>query len=188
MDLQHHRDLAHEFPQFKDRIHELKLASGEFRALYHEYQEVDDEIHRIEQDIETPEDAYTEELKRRRVRLKDHLYGLLTGRIKPAPDSDEYFTRGKFRQPVHAGTVTRDWIERGFSCESFSDPPGQEWRDFVHDTDELVTVIEGQLEVTMAGQSWILQPGDELYIPRGVLHSVRNMHESTTRWLYGYSL
>jgi len=81
MNLEHHRDLAHEFPELKSRIHELKLASREFRQLYAEYQALDDEIHRIELDIETTSDAYAEELKFRRVRLKDHLHGLLTGRI-----------------------------------------------------------------------------------------------------------
>jgi uncharacterized protein YdcH (DUF465 family) len=186
MEIEHHRDLAHEFPELKERIHELKLASAEFRYLYKEYRALDKEIYRIEQDIETPSDAYTEELKLRRVRLKDHLHGLLTGRIKPVAENDEYFTRGKFARPVNSSVVARDWIERGYSCRGYADPPGQEWRDFVHDTDELVTVMEGQLEITMGNQCWVLDPGDELYIPRGALHTVRNTHDKTTHWLYGY--
>jgi uncharacterized protein YdcH (DUF465 family)/quercetin dioxygenase-like cupin family protein len=184
--LEHHRDLAHEFPEFKARIHDMKLGSGEFRALYREYQELDNEIHRIEQDIETTDDAYAEELKRRRVRLKDHLYGLLSGRIAAAPVTDELFARGKFGRPVRPGTVARDWTARGFSCESFTDAPGQQWCDFVHDSNELVTVVAGQLEVTMAGATWVLAPGDELYIPGGVMHSVRNIDAASTQWLYGY--
>ena len=82
MDLEHHRDLAQEFPDLKARIHALKLSSREFRRLYKEYQELDDEIHRIEQDIETTSDAYAETLKLMRVRMKDHLHGVLTGRIE----------------------------------------------------------------------------------------------------------
>jgi mannose-6-phosphate isomerase-like protein (cupin superfamily) len=111
---------------------------------------------------------------------------LLTGRIKPVAENDEYFTRGKFARPVNSSVVARDWIERGYSCRGYADPPGQEWRDFVYDTDELVTVMEGQLEITMGNQCWVLDPGDELYIPRGALHTVRNTHDKTTHWLYGY--
>lgn len=186
MDLEHHRDLAHEFPEFKDRIHELKLSSGEFRGLYREYQTADNEIHRIEQAIETPGDVYTAELKFRRLRLKDHLYGLLTGRIKPTLETDDLFTRGKFSQPVRVGTVKREWIARGFSCQSYTDLPGNEWRDFEHNSNELVTVLEGQLEVILGERRWVLLPGDELYIPRGAMHTVRNIHEGATQWLYGY--
>lgn len=57
----------------------------------------------------------------------------------------------------------------------------------MHDTDELVTVVEGRLGVHMHDEDWELEPGDELYIPRGVMHTVRNRHAGTTRWLYGYN-
>lgn len=73
----HHHDLALEFPEFKRRIHALKLASPEFSQLYAEYQELDKEIYRIEEEIETPSDSYTEELKKKRVWLKDRLYAML---------------------------------------------------------------------------------------------------------------
>ena len=186
MEIERHRELAHEFPELKHRIHELKLTSPAFRYLYDEYQAVDNEIYRIEQEIETPSDAYTEELKRKRVHLKDRLYGMLTGQIHPAADTEVYVIHHKFRRPVDHGEVVRDWIARGYSCGAFTDPPGQEWRDFVHDTNELVTVVEGRLEVGMHGESWVLEPGDELFIPRGAPHTVRNIHNDTTRWLYGY--
>lgn len=186
MELEHHRDLAQEFPGFRARIHALKLESPAFRHLYDEYQALDNEIHRIELDIETPSDDYTEELKRRRVRLKDRLYGMLTGRISPAPGDSEYVIRHKFATPVDVAAAARDWIARGFSCQAFTDPPGQEWRDYLHDTDELVTVVHGRLEVLMHDESWVLEPGDELYIPRRVRHTVRNLHGGETRWLYGY--
>jgi len=186
VELQHHRDLAHEFPGQRERIHELKAESPAFRHLYAVYQTLDNEIYRIEQEIETPSDEYTEALKRRRVRLKDRLYGMLTGRIPMEIDNDEFVIRHKFRLPVDTAAVTRDWIARGFSCRAFMDAPGQVWRDYVHDTGELVTVVEGRLGVHMHDEDWELEPGDELYIPRGVMHTVRNLHHGTTRWLYGY--
>jgi hypothetical protein len=51
---------------------------------------------------------------------------------------------------------------------------------------ELVTVVEGALELSIAGQTWVVQPGDEVFIPEGAVHSVKNIHTDTTRWLYGY--
>ncbi len=186
VELEHHRDLTHEFPELKTRVHELKLESTSFRHLYAVYQAIDNEIYRIEQEIETPSDDYTEALKRRRVHLKDRLYGMLTGRIPIAISNDEFVVRHKFRQPVDTGLVTRDWIARGFSCRAFVDAPGKIWRDYAHDTDELVTVVEGRLGVHMHDEDWELEPGDELFIPRAVMHTVRNLHTGTTRWLYGY--
>jgi mannose-6-phosphate isomerase-like protein (cupin superfamily) len=94
--------------------------------------------------------------------------------------------RGRFSAPVSAAAVRRDWRARGFTCETFADPPGREWNGFVHDTDELVTVIEGRLRVLMNGNTHEIEAGDELFIPKGILHSVHNLHRGVTRWLFGY--
>lgn len=76
MTIEHH-DLQHDFPEFHDRIHTLKMNDAHFARLFDEYHAVDREVRRIEQEIETPSDSYTEELKMRRVRLKDEIYSLL---------------------------------------------------------------------------------------------------------------
>lgn len=76
MTVEHH-DLQHDFPEFHDRIHALKTSNAHFARLFDEYHDVDREVRRIEQEIETPSDAYTEEMKMRRVKLKDELYALL---------------------------------------------------------------------------------------------------------------
>ena len=95
--------------------------------------------------------------------------------------------RAKFAVPVERPAVAADWAGRGYSCEPFTDPPGREWLDFVHDTDELVTVIEGRLEIVVGTEALIAEAGDEVFIPRRVTHSVKNLHAGTTRWLYGYN-
>ena len=94
--------------------------------------------------------------------------------------------KSKFAVPVEKAVVAQDWSNRGYSCEWFVDPPGREWNDFVHGCNELVTVVEGRLEMTVGRKSYMLQPGDEVCIPKGALHSVKNIHSATTRWLYGY--
>lgn len=92
----------------------------------------------------------------------------------------------KFALPIDRGAVARDWGARGFTCDLFVDPPGREWNGFVHGKDELVTVVEGRLEMEVGGATVIAEPGDEVFIPSGAIHSVRNCSAGTTRWLYGY--
>jgi len=82
--------------------------------------------------------------------------------------------------------VAADWRGRGYSCGRFVDPPGQCWDDFVHGCNELVTVVEGRLEMTVAGETVTVEVGDEVFIPKGARHSLRNIHPGTTIWLYGY--
>lgn len=92
----------------------------------------------------------------------------------------------KFPQPVDQDAVALSWKARGYSFHLFTDPPGQEWNGFVHRTNELVTVLEGELEVTIGDERCIAGPGDEIFIPRDVVHSVKNIHDGTTRWVFGY--
>lgn len=94
--------------------------------------------------------------------------------------------KGKFAAPVDRARVASDWRNRGYSCDLFVDPPGREWNDFVHSTNELVTVAEGKLEVIIAGERHVAAPGDEVFIPKNARHSVKNIHSGATRWLYGY--
>jgi len=79
MSIEHH-GLLHEFPQMRERIHELKTSNPKFAGLYRQYDETDKEIFRIEEEIETTSDQYAEDLKKRRVLLKDQLYAMLQGK------------------------------------------------------------------------------------------------------------
>lgn len=83
-------------------------------------------------------------------------------------------------------SVRQDWRNQGFSCDLWVDPPGQCWEDYVHATDELVMIVEGQVEFEIEGAIHRPDPGQELFIPAGALHSVRNLGRTQARWLYGY--
>ena len=76
MPLEHH-PLIKEFPELHDQIHELKVNDSHFKELFEEYEHLDKKIYRIESDAEPASDQYTEELKVRRVNLKDELYSML---------------------------------------------------------------------------------------------------------------
>jgi mannose-6-phosphate isomerase-like protein (cupin superfamily) len=82
--------------------------------------------------------------------------------------------------------VKREWRERGFSCDIWIDPPGRVWEDYVHDVDELLMVVQGQLEVEIEGQARRAETGQEIFIPARACHTVRNVGGTTARWLYGY--
>ena len=48
-------------------------------------------------------------------------------------------------------------------------------------------VIEGNLEFEVNGRTHHPRPGEELFIPRGATHSVRNIGSDRASWLFGYN-
>ena len=47
-------------------------------------------------------------------------------------------------------------------------------------------VMDGEVEFEIAGTVYRPNPGEELLIPSGAVHSVRNIGRTTAHWLYGY--
>lgn len=70
-------NLVNDLPEYKDKIHDLKMNNAHFARLFHEYHEVDDEIIRIEEGIENTSDEYLEKKKKQRYDLKDAMYAML---------------------------------------------------------------------------------------------------------------
>lgn len=72
-----HHPILREFPEHRDTIKRL-LGEAHFRNLYDEYHRLDDEIYRIEEEIDFATDQEIDERKMRRAKLKDYLYHLIT--------------------------------------------------------------------------------------------------------------
>jgi uncharacterized protein YdcH (DUF465 family) len=70
-------DLHHEFPQFDEKIHALKISDHHFKRLFDEYHEVNKDIHAIETGAVVTTDEVLNQLRLKRVHLKDELYGML---------------------------------------------------------------------------------------------------------------
>ncbi len=70
-------ELAEEFPEYAARIHELKSGNAHFAKLADEYHEVNRAIHRAETRVEPVSDEHEEGLRKRRMTLKDEIFGLL---------------------------------------------------------------------------------------------------------------
>ena len=82
--------------------------------------------------------------------------------------------------------MEKKWKKEGFSCDLWIDPPGQRWEGFTHETDEVVCMLKGKIELEMNGKIQTLESGDEAFIPARAQHSVRNVGTTESRWLYGY--
>ncbi len=70
-------DLIHELPEYKNQIHTLKMNNRHFEKMFDKYHDLDHQIRRIEEGIETPEDRYSDELKKERLQLKDELFNMI---------------------------------------------------------------------------------------------------------------
>lgn len=84
--------------------------------------------------------------------------------------------------------IEKNWRAKGFTFNLWIDSPGQRWENFVHETDELVTPLNVALEIECDGEVTQLYPGDEWFIPRGAIHSVRNKSDEIAYWFYGYNI
>ena len=80
--------------------------------------------------------------------------------------------------------IKKDWNLRGYSFGIFKDPPGQVWADFVHKTDELVVLVQGEIEIE--GKSQQPTIGKEIFIPAKAKHTVQNVGKTNNAWYFGY--
>ena len=87
--------------------------------------------------------------------------------------------------PIDRSTVAKDWHARGFSCGLWIDHAGREWSCHPRQTDELFMMMSGELELEMEGHSIRPSVGEEIRIPAGVIHTIRNIGGKTARWFYG---
>ncbi len=76
MTIEHH-DLLHEFPEHRDRIHDLKVNHAHFSRLFDEYHQVTKDVERMESEIEAVCTQTEETAKLRRLHLKDELHTMI---------------------------------------------------------------------------------------------------------------
>lgn len=70
-------ELAEEFPDKVDRMHNLKESDAHFRKLFDEYHEVNRAIHRAETNVEPTDQFHEENMRKQRMRLKDEIAAAL---------------------------------------------------------------------------------------------------------------
>ena len=72
-------ELAEEFPEHVEKMHEMKQADAHFAKLFDAYHDVNRAIHRAETDVEPTDDFNMESMCKERLKLKDEIYGMLAG-------------------------------------------------------------------------------------------------------------
>jgi uncharacterized protein YdcH (DUF465 family) len=70
-------ELHEEFPEKAEAIRTLKGANAHFARIAGAYHDLNRSIHRIETDIEPADDATLENLKKKRLSLKDQIAQIL---------------------------------------------------------------------------------------------------------------
>ncbi len=96
--------------------------------------------------------------------------------------------RKKFSRPADTPSIARDFAARGYCVSVNVDPPGRLRPDLDRHGHgaEVLTVLEGLLEVTCGDDRCVLGPGDELALPGGTPVQLRSVSEAPTRWLHGW--
>lgn len=69
--------LAEEFPEHAERIHDLKQSDAHFAKLVEDYHEVNRQVHRMETEIESVSTQTEEVTRRQRLALKDKIAAYL---------------------------------------------------------------------------------------------------------------
>lgn len=70
-------ELAEEFPEHVEKMHELKMNDKHFARMADEYHTVNRELHRMETRVEPVSDQVEEEARRKRMQLKDQIAAYL---------------------------------------------------------------------------------------------------------------
>lgn len=70
-------ELAADFPEFVDQLHELKLRDNHFQKLAEQYHEINRTVHRAETNIEPTTDEHLIDMRKQRMALKDEIHGIL---------------------------------------------------------------------------------------------------------------
>lgn len=70
--------LAADFPDFAEKLHDLRQSDAHFARLVAEYDAVNEVVHKAETDIEPMDDLALEAKRKERVRLKDEIFALLS--------------------------------------------------------------------------------------------------------------
>ena len=71
-------ELHEEFPDKADRIQELKQTDHHFARLADEYHEINRAVHRAETNVEPTDDFNEEEMRKKRMALKDEIWAILS--------------------------------------------------------------------------------------------------------------
>lgn len=97
----------------------------------------------------------------------------MAGTITTLEDSENHYVLGESLRPL----LTHDM---GSSIEVFdtSGPAGGGPPLHQHPWEEIYVILDGELEVTVDGETYVLKKGGVAHIPAGTPHAYRNLTEA----------
>ena len=78
------------------------------------------------------------------------------------PENDGELNEANMRRKLEA---------LGYRVDRYVYPPGTYFPDHSHGVDKIDGVLNGRFRMSMQGQTLVLEPGDCLRVPKGVMHS-----------------
>ena len=73
--------------------------------------------------------------------------------------------------PLNETSMRNKLKSQGYSCSRYTFPPGTDFPDHTHSVSKKDSIISGQFRFAMLGNEVILQPGDMVVVPAGVVHN-----------------
>ena len=67
--------------------------------------------------------------------------------------------------------LTEKLTSLGYRVTRYIYPPGTSFPDHTHNVDKIDAVLAGRFKICMQGNTHILEAGDWIEVPRGVIHS-----------------
>lgn len=77
-------EIAADFPEYTDQLHELKTSDAHFRKIADTYHDLNRNIHRAETNVEPTSDEHLTDMRKQRILLKDEIHSLLKACAKAA--------------------------------------------------------------------------------------------------------
>jgi uncharacterized protein YdcH (DUF465 family) len=71
-------ELAEEFPEYVQKIHDLKTSDAHFASLADKYHDINRAVHRAETDVEPTDDLNMAQMRKERMALKDEIWSMLS--------------------------------------------------------------------------------------------------------------
>jgi quercetin dioxygenase-like cupin family protein len=85
----------------------------------------------------------------------------------------------------HAKRLRQVLENEGYSVFEWTDAPGTAYEPHEHDDDQSHWIINGALQLTVAGETYTLQAGDRDFLPAYTTHAAFVPGEKPVRYLIG---
>jgi quercetin dioxygenase-like cupin family protein len=79
--------------------------------------------------------------------------------------------------PLNEAAMRQKLVELGYAVSRYVYPPGTYFPPHSHGVGKIDGVLAGQFRMSMEGESVVLEAGDMLVVPRGVVHSAEVVGE-----------